>query len=425
MGLAPSGAEFGWPGERALLHDAGVTDLDVRVLDDSRYRAAHTLFRGSLHYAPLPDEEWKVVQQSYEPGRTLGAFADGELVGTAQSFGSRLAVPGGGVVPHAAVSRIGVRADWTRRGVLTALQRAQLRAMRAAGDVVATLRASETVIYGRYGYGVATRYRDVRIDRRRAAPRTRPQGRVRLVEGEAGERIARELFEELWPRRAGSVARWSAWWDWNVRRAFAEENLRLAVRSGPAGDDGYVAFQVTPGVHDATEEKPTTLTVLDLWARNAEAWADLWVFVLGIDLVNAVTAVGRPVDEQVEWLLGDRRACRVADQADETWLRLLDVPAALAARTYRAGAPVVVGVRDAHLPENAGSYRVAADGVTRVGDAPELVLDVDVLASAYLGDVSFRTLAASRRLDVVEPAAVARADALFAVSEAPWAGTFF
>ncbi|MFD1150968.1 GNAT family N-acetyltransferase [Saccharothrix hoggarensis] len=402
-----------------------MTDHDVRVLDESEFRAAHTLFRGALHHPPAPDDTWKLVRESYEPGRAFGAFVDGELVGTAQSFPSRLAVPGGAVVTNAAVSRVGVRADWTRRGVLSSVQRAQLRGLRSAGEVVATLRASETAIYGRYGYGVATRFRLLRIDRRQAAPRTRPAGRVRLVDGESGERIARGLFEELSPRRAGTIARWPAWWAFNVRQAAAEDNLKLAVRSGASGDDGYVAFKVTPGVHDATDEKPTTLSVLDLWARDAEAWADLWLFVLGIDLVAEVTAFGRPVDEPVEWLLGDRRACRVADVADETWLRLLDVPAALAARTYAAGEPVVLGVRDTYLPENAGSYRVAADGVTRVDDAPELVLDVDVLASAYLGDVSFSTLAAARRLDVVEAGALARADALFAAAEVPWCGTYF
>ncbi|MFJ6676933.1 GNAT family N-acetyltransferase [Actinosynnema sp. NPDC091369] len=403
-----------------------MTDHDVRVLDDSEYRTAHSLFRGTLHHAPAPDDQWKFVQESYEPGRTFGAFADGEMIGTVQSFPSRLAVPGGGVVPHAAVSRVGVRADWTRRGVLSALQRAQLRALRSNGDVAATLRASETAIYGRYGYGVATRYRFLRIDRRKAAPRTRPVGRVRLVGAEAGERIARALFDELSPGRAGTIARWPAWWGLTVRRVAAEENVQFAVRYDASGEaDGYAMFKVAPGEHDSSDEKPTTLTVGDLWARDAEAWADLWLFVLGVDLVGRVVASARPVDEPVEWLLGDRRTCQVAEEADETWLRLLDVPAALSARTYRAGEPVVIGVRDAYLPENAGSYRVTADGVTRVDDAPELVLDVDVLASTYLGDVSFSTLAATRRLDVVAPTALARADALFAVSEVPWSGTFF
>ncbi|MCE6998977.1 GNAT family N-acetyltransferase [Saccharothrix sp. S26] len=402
-----------------------MTDHDVRVLDDSQYRTAHTLFRGTLHHPPAPDDQWKFAQESYVPGCTWGAFADGEMIGTVQSFPSSLAVPGGAVVPHAAVSRVGVRADWTRRGVLSALQRAQLRELRSRGDVAASLRASETAIYGRYGYGIATRYRFLRIDRREAAPRTRPVGRVRFVEGEAGERIARGLFEELSPQRAGTISRWPAWWGLSIRRVAAEENLRIAVRSGGSGDDGYVVFKVVPGDHGSADGPPTRLSVMDLWARDAEAWADLWLFVLGIDLVDEVVTLGRPLDEPLEWLLGDRRACRVVDHADEAWLRLLDVPAALSARTYRSSEPVVLGVRDAYLPENAGSYRVTADGVTRVDDAPELVLDVDVLASAYLGDVSFSTLAATRRLDVVDPAALARADALFAVSEVPWCGTYF
>ncbi|KOX27998.1 hypothetical protein ADK67_13015 [Saccharothrix sp. NRRL B-16348] len=412
---------------RATLgHHAGVTDHDIRVLDDSQYRTAHTLFRGTLHHTPAPDDQWKFVQESYYPGRAIGAFADGEMVGTVQSFPSQLAVPGGAVVPHAAVSRVGVRADWTRRGVLSALQRAQLRALRSAGDVAATLRASETAIYGRYGYGVATRHRFVRIDRRQAAPRTRPVGRVRLVEGEAGERIAHGLFEELSPVRAGTISRWPAWWGLSIRRVAAEENIKIAVRSGASGDDdGYVVFKVVPGEHGSGDHKPTTLMVMDLWARDAEAWADLWLFVLGVDLVAEVAAYGRPVDEPVQWLLGDRRACRIAEEVDETWLRLLDVPAALSARTYRHAEPVVLGVRDAYLPENSGSYRVSADGVTRVDEAPELVLDVDVLASTYLGDVSFSTLAATRRLDVVDPTALVRADALFEVSEPPWSGTYF
>ncbi|MEU4766723.1 GNAT family N-acetyltransferase [Actinosynnema sp. NPDC023794] len=402
-----------------------MTDYDIRLLDDSEYRTAHTLFRGTLHHGAAPDDQWKFAQETYDEGRVFGAFGDGEMIGTLQSFPSRLAVPGGAVVPHAAVSRVGVRADWTRRGVLSALQRAQLRALRSGGDVIASLRASETAIYGRYGYGVATRYRSLRIDRRKAAPRTRPVGRVRLVEGEAGERIAHGLFAELSPGRAGTISRWPAWWSLNVRRVAAEENIKIAVRSGASGDDGYVAFKVAPGRHDSSEEKPTTLMVLDLWAHNAEAWADLWLFVLGVDLVAEVSAFGRPVDEPVEWLLGDRRACRVTEETDETWLRLLDVPAALSARTYRQSEPVVIGVRDAYLPENAGSYRVASDGVTRVDDSPELVLDVDALGSTYLGDVSFTTLAATRRLDVVDPGALARADALFEVSAPPWSGTFF
>ncbi|MEV0677520.1 GNAT family N-acetyltransferase [Actinosynnema sp. NPDC050436] len=402
-----------------------MTDLDIRVLDDAHFRAAHTLFRSTLHHGPSTDEAWESVGISYRSGQALGAFADDELVGTVQTFPSELAVPGGAVVPMSAVSRVGVRADWTRRGVLTALQRAQLRAMRDAGDVASSLRASESVIYGRFGYGVATRYREVRVKRVETRSRLPIAGRVRLVDAERALPLCQELFDRLSPGRAGTIARWPGHWDVNLRRVAKEENLRFAVASGPDGDDGYAVYKVTPGSWEHGHEKPTVLAVLDLWAASPRAWADLWTFLLGVDLVGEVVAEGRPLDEPLEWLLADRRGLRSVDLGDETWLRLLDVGAALAARTYRAGEPVVLGVRDRFLPENEGAYRISAGGASRTTDEPDFVVDVDVLAAAYLGDVTFGALAMTGRFESTSADAVARADALFAVDELPWCGTYF
>lgn len=398
---------------------------DIRVLDDdAEFRAAHTLFRGTLHHPPVPDERWKVARESYLPGRVLGAFDGAELVGTVQSFPSALALPGGAVVPMGAVSRVGVRADRTRRGVLSALQSAQLRGLRELGEVTATLRASEAVIYGRFGYGVATRGQTLRLDRRRAVPRSRVRGDVRLVGPEEGERIMRAVFDRVSPGRVGTAARWDAWWTVNVRTA-ADEAQRIVVRSGPDGDDGYAVYKVDPPVSGLLDERPSVLTVQDLWAVTPEAWADLWRFLVGVDLVAEVSASLRPLGEPVGWLLEDARACKVVAEDDETWLRLLDVPQALAKRGYRAAEPVVLGVRDRYLPDNEGAYLVTPDGAARTDREPDLVLDVDVLGAAFLGDVPFRALAAAGRLEVVDPAAVDRADALFAVDEAPWCGTYF
>ncbi|MEU4805201.1 GNAT family N-acetyltransferase [Actinosynnema sp. NPDC023587] len=401
-----------------------MTDPDIRVLDDAHFRTASTLFRDTLHARPPTDEEWKTVRATYQDGQALGAFAGDEMVGTVQCFPSSLAVPGGAVVPMSAVSRVGVRADWTRRGVLTALQRVQLRAMRDAGDVASSLRASESAIYGRFGYGVATRYREVRIKRRETRSRVPVEGRVRLVDAERALPLCRALFDRLSPERPGTIGRWPGWWTLMVQRVLKEDNLKFAVASGPAGDDGFVIYQVAEGSFEIGRERPTVLTVRDLWAETPRAWADLWRFLLGVDLVHEVAAEGRPLDEPVEWLLTDRRALRSVE-GDETWLRLLDVEAALAARTYRAGEPVVVGVRDRFLPENDGAYRITPAGASRTSDEPDFVVDVDVLAAAYLGDVSFAALAITGHLTSDSADAPGRADALFAVDRAPWCGTFF
>ena len=106
------------------------------------------------------------------------------------------------------------------------------------------------------------------------------------------------------------------------------------------------------------------------------------------------------------------------------------MPAALAARSLRAdAAPVLLAVHDPLLPDNAGVYRIAGDGAERVGPLgacePELSCDVAALAMAYLGDRSPSTLAATGWWTVHDPAAPARADALFATDAAPWCGTHF
>jgi predicted acetyltransferase len=405
-----------------------VADHDIRVLDASQTRTAHTLFRGTLHYSAAPDDRWKTVADSYVPGRTFGAFDGERMVGTAQSWACGLAVPGGAEVSSAAVSRVGVRADWTRRGVLSALFREQLAAFREAGEITATLRASEGLIYGRFGYGVATRAMTVKIDRRKVAVHqgAPSNGRVRILDGETAADVVVDLFERIGLTRPGGLTRWPSWWSTNLSGDHnLAEGLKAAVHSGADGDDGYVLYEVERPGHAVGVEGKTVLGVHDLWAANDEAWAALWRFVLRIDLVDEVVGEYRPLDEPVEWLLADPRALATIDIADETWLRLVDVPATLAARTYRAAEPVVIEVRDRFLPDNDGTYRVTPDGAARTDAPADLRLDVDILAATYLGDTTFTALAQAGRVDVLNQSALSRADTLFATAVSPWCGTFF
>ncbi len=403
-----------------------MADHDIRVLDESNVRAAHALFRGSLHTAPVTDEKWEKVKDSYVPGRTFGAFQDDDMVGTAQSWAALLAVPGGAEVPASTVSRVGVRADWTRRGVLSALMRRQFQAFQEAGEVVAVLRASESVIYGRFGYGVASRGRRVVLDRYRtsALPSAGTGGRIRLVDRATALTAGPEVYTTAGLSRPGMTTRWPAWWTMNLERALDDENARMAVHRGEDGDDGYVLYSVKWDMGGGPSSK-SVLSVMDVVAATPEVWAELWRYLFRVDMVDEIVAELRPLDEPLEWLLADRRVVKVTEVDDETWLRLVDVPAALAARRYREAEPVVLEVRDRYLPENDGRYRITPEGAERTSEAADLGLDVDLLAATYLGDTSFTDLARAGRIDVVDHAALARADALFATDRAPWSGTYF
>ncbi|MGQ0575829.1 MAG: GNAT family N-acetyltransferase [Pseudonocardia sp.] len=396
---------------------------DVQVLDDAELRAANDLFAATIQVPRHDDAAWDRARRLADPGRTIGVREGGAVVATACAFASRLAVPGGASLPMAAVTRVGVRADRTRRGLLTAMMRSQLADVVARGEAVATLRASQAGIYGRFGYGVATRGRSLGVRRaagwRDDAP---PGGTVRLVARDEALSTVTAVHDRIALRRPGGITRPAGWWDTMLSRQLTgNDHILVAVHSGPDGDDGFVIASIGQG--EDWERRP--LAVDDLHAAGPPATAGLWRFLLEVDLVGTVTGHLRPLDESVELMLADRRDCTVTGVGDETWLRLVDVPAALAARAFPAGEPVLVGVHDRVLPANTGVYRVGDGPAQRAHGTPHLECSVDALSMAYLGDTVPSALAAAGWWTVHDRAALARADVLFATSVAPWCGTFF
>ena len=417
---------------RAGPGDAGpVTSPRVRALEPDGFRPATDLFRASLHLPPLGDQEWGRRGGRHVPGRTFGSFDDvagrEELVGTAMSFPSRVTVPGGAVLPTAAVSLVGVRADRTRRGHLSALMRVQLDDARARGDVLATLTASETGIYGRFGYGVASRARSVRL--RAGAElhgRAPGGGSVRIPAPDRLRDDVVAVYDRLAPSRVGAMARPEGWWRGFLEDPLAPQEFQgVAVHAGPDGlDDGYLVW----GTESGAAGEGDRLRVLDLQAEGAGAATDLWRYLLHVDLAGDITARRRPLDEDLSLLLTDPRRFRVEDVADEVWMRLLDVPAALAARGWGEAAPVLLRVHDRLLPQNDGLLRIDPSDPKPVEDggvAPELECDADALAMAYLGDRRPSELVDAGWWTAHDGAAVERADALFATPAPPWCGTFF
>jgi predicted acetyltransferase len=398
----------------------------VDRLEADELRAAHTLFAAAIHRPPADDAGWAASARLYVPGRTFGVHAGGALVATATSFPSDLAVPGGAVLPMAAVTRVGVRPDHTRRGLLTAMMRAQLDDAAARGEPVTSLRASEARIYGRFGYGIATRGRSVQVraDPAQFRPDAPRGGTVRLLERAEIVPVLREVHARIALRRPGGITRTEGWWAVGAGRRVEvdREHVLAAVHTGPDGDDGFaIAY-----AGDARR----SLEVHDLHAADVAATAGLWRFVLGVDLAESVRAQLRPLDEPLELLLADPRACAVTGNEDETWLRLVDVPIALAARGYGAAEPVLLAVHDGFLEANSGVYRIADGSAERVGPLggpvrPELECTVAALAMAYLGDRRPSELVASGWWSAPEPAAVPRADAAFATAGTPWCGTYF
>lgn len=399
-----------------------MNDHTVRILRTDEHRTASALFRRALHAAPSADREWQRLQHAFQPERSFGVF-DRELIGTARSFDSALTVPGGDSISLGAVTGVGVRSDRIRRGVLRELMGAQFADFERRGVQAALLYATEGAIYGRFGYGVGTRARSYVVDRHRA--RLRPEvprgGDVELLDLDAAIRVRPQVYAGLDSTRPATIRRPSYWWAAIAVHQRREDPAPVTVlHHGPHGVDGYAAYTVARG------EDATTLNVFELHAGSDAAFAGLWRYLLGVDLIDRISVRLRPLDEPVELLFTDPRACRSTEVEDEAWLRLLDVPGALAARS-RAGGPLVLEVVDPLLRANSGCYLLSPDEVSRTDRRPQLRLGVDALAMVYLGTWRPSQLARAGRIDVLDPAALPVADRVFdtPVGGAAWCGTFF
>ncbi len=364
--------------------------------------------------------------------RMHGAFDGHLLCGAAGAFSQTLTLPGGGRVPVAGVTAVGVLPTHRRRGVLTALMGAQLDDVAGRGEAMAVLNASEATIYGRFGYGVATRQRFARVDRARAAfaPRVGGEWSLRLIDDAEAVTVAPALFDAYVASRPGALTRPDVFWPavFGPTEGWfgGGEHFTVvcAVDGGPPC--GYAIYRVR---RDGPAGQWVTLAT-EVIAADLDAEAVLWRFLLDVDLTKAVEIPGGPLDDPLQWRLGDHRAYRVTGESDALWVRILDPIAALEARSYGAPGELVVELTDAFRPATSGRYAIVVgdDGAATVSSTrrrPDVALGVAELGSVYLGGVAPSTLAAAGRVVECQPGAAGRADRMFAAERAPFCITKF
>lgn len=356
--------------------------------------------------------------------RTVSAFDGDELIGTGAAFTFDLTVPGG-ALPMGGTTMVTVQPTHRRRGVLRAMMRAHLDEIRGRGEPLAGLWASESSIYGRFGYGRAVESCKVAIDARHVRFRGEPPpGRVALVDPSPARAPLAAVYDRARPRRPGMFTRTEAWWDTRLlhdapHRRQGRSAQRYAVYEGPSGPEGYVIYRQRAEQTDFHEGQ---VHVFEMVFATPEANEAMWRYCAGIDLFPHVQYWNAPLDDALPWLLTEpRRAQRRI--ADTMWLRILDVPRALAGRAYGVEGRLVLGVRDPFLPDTDGRYELEATAAgaacRRTDAAADVELDVASLGAVYLGGHRPTTLARAG-LVAGAPEALALADRLFAWDPLPW-----
>ncbi|HEX5466351.1 MAG TPA: GNAT family N-acetyltransferase, partial [Candidatus Limnocylindrales bacterium] len=389
-------------------------------------RAVDVTFGG----AGLRDEEIASARERLGD-RFYVASDEGIVVGGGADFPFQLTVPGG-ELPAAGVTWVGVLPTHRRRGLLTRIMGVALDAIASRGEPLAILWASESGIYQRFGYGLATLNGAVELSRARSAFRdaVEPAGRVRLIERAEADQLLPPLFDRLRPARPGFWARSAAWWkeildDPEQSRRGAGRKF-FALHEVDGQPDGYATYRIQ-GDWDLTGPR-CTLRLLELMADGPLPTRELWHYLCGVDLVGTIQARFGPVEHPLLDLLADPRALRLVE-GDGVWLRFLDVGAALQGRRYGALDRIVLEVGDSFRPDQAGRYLLdastAVPRVTRTDEPPDLALDTSDLGAAYLGRQALGRLAAVGRVRALQPGAVERADALFRTAVAPYSPAEF
>ncbi len=393
-------------------------------------------FRRQLGYSFHHDADDKHADhfaKILELDRSFAAFDDDELVGTGGAFSFGISVPGGGSVPAGGTTMITVRGTHRRRGVLSSMMRYHLDEVRDRGDAVAALWASESSIYGRYGFGPAAWRHSVTIDRphvrfRDDAPGR--SGRIDLIEPADHLPDLMRVYDDARTVRSGMLSRSDHWWreirfydpeDW--RDGFTSFRYALYRENGEAR--GYARYRVKENWEEGFPAGK--LGIGEVLAMDLEAYAGIWRFLIGIDLIGEITTWNSPVDDPLPWLLEDSRRVR-RKLGDSLWVKPVDIPAALSERRYAVPGHVVFEVEDPFNEEINGVYELdgGPDGAecTPSEREPEFSIDNGDLGAIYLGGNRLDTLVRAGRV-TGHPAALHRADLMFSWTPAPWCPEVF
>ncbi len=408
--------------------------IEYRQITPAEHRAFGTTVERGFggHYMP-DQEQYRLDKLSLAPEMSMCAFDGGEIVGTTGAHPFESAVPGGAIVRNAGVTAVTVATTHRRQGLLTNMMTRLLQQEREKGQPVASLWASESVIYGRFGFGMAIQHEQFRIDTRKAAIKNSPEipGKIRFVDRDESRKVFPAAWEAAVLANVGVPRRNEVHWDrWLIGLGDTKGEWSkpfLVVYEEDGEPRGYAKYMLKD-LNTFGVEAHGLINADDVVHSSPASHAALWKHLLNVDLYDTLSTWRSPSDDSLPWMLADQRQLE-RKPYDGVWYRLLDIAEALSTRTYLADGSLVLEVQDSFIPEWSGRFELAGgpDGATCVPTTKpaDITLPTASLAAIYLGGAKLGDLERAGRVEESTDGSIALADAMFATVKQPWCPLMF
>jgi predicted acetyltransferase len=250
-------------------------------------------------------------------------------------------------------------------------------------------------------------------------------GRIEEISAEDAPQLLAGVLREFQARRPGVSGRsdlvWRGLLQDKAEHRGGKSARQILVHRDEAGTiDGYALWR---GKMNWGPTGPANeVSVEEFVALEPTAYHALWKHLLTLDLAAKLEYGHAAVDEPLLQLVSNPTALN-RRVGESLWVRLTDVPRALAQRRYATAVDVVIEVTDDLLEANNGRFRLTGDtekaSCERTESAPDLSMSVTELAAAYLGGRPLAEFAATGRVKEHTPGALAAATAAFGWSVAP------
>jgi predicted acetyltransferase len=411
--------------------------IELRPVTDNNFVEWRKAVRHGFGIQVHPDDIARLRNDRAELDRLVAAVdtSSDRIVGTGGADSYSLTVPGGATVPMAGVAYMTTSVTHRRQGAFSRMMSQIHEHARDRGDVISGLWASQSHLYSRFDYGLAINSYDWEIDPSFGSFAHTPVSEddetgahVYFVSAAEAAVSLPGIYEQMHQQTAGSVDRTAGRWRYEL---FDEERVRagasplfFAICEEEGEQTGYVVYRM----RRLGDSDMGTLEVIEQVSVTDTAHATMWRFLLNFDLVGKITATNRPSDDPLWWMLSDpRRLVRKAH--DALWVRLLDIPKALEARTYNADGRLKIGLVSESQPEIAGTYVLDIDdsqaSVKKTTDKADIIMTPADLGALYLGGATPGPLVEAGRIDAISTGSLAKLHSMFSTDSAPWCAHYF